>query len=86
MPASFMQSNFASKPILKEEVERSRPAYRPTLGVEGRADLVILESIAQGASLGEIADRLVREFPQRYKDTAQALRRATDISLKYAER
>jgi hypothetical protein len=36
--------------------------------------------------LGEIADRLVREFPQRYKNTAQALHHATDISLKYAER
>ena len=84
--ANFVQSTFASRPILKEDVERSRPDYRPALSEAGRADLVVLESIAKGASLAEIADRLTREFPKRFKEPAQALRRATDLSLKYADR
>ncbi len=84
--ANFVQSSFASRPILKEDLERSRPDYRPALGEAGRADLAVLESIAQGASLAEIAERLAREYPQRFKETAQALRHATDVSLKYADR
>jgi protein arginine N-methyltransferase 1 len=84
--ASFAQSTFASRPVLKEDLARSRPDYRPTLGEAGRADLIVLEAIANGASLTEIADRLAREFPQRFKDTSQALRHATELSLKYADR
>ena len=84
--ANFVQSTFASRPILKEDLERSRPDYRPTLGEAGHADLVVMESFAKGASLAEIADRLAREFPQRFKEPAQALRHATDLSLKYADR
>jgi protein arginine N-methyltransferase 1 len=84
--ANFAQSTFASRPVLKEDLARSKPDYRPSLGESGRADLVVLEAISKGASLAEIADTLASEFPQRFKDTAQALRHATDLSLKYADR
>jgi protein arginine N-methyltransferase 1 len=84
--ASFTQSSFASRPVLKEDLARSRPDYRPSLGEAGRADLAVLAAIANGASLAEIADRLAREFPGRYKDTAHALSHATHLSLKYADR
>jgi hypothetical protein len=72
--------------VLKEDLARSRPDYRPSLGEAGRADLAVLEAIAKGASLSEIADRLAREFPRRFKDAAHALRHATNLSLKYADR
>jgi protein arginine N-methyltransferase 1 len=84
--ASFVQSTFASRPVLKEDLARSKPDYRPSLGEAGRADLLVLEAISKGASLAEIAETLAREFPQRFKDPAQALRHATDLSLKYADR
>ncbi len=84
--ANFVQSNFASRPVLKEDLARSKPDHRPSLGATGRADLMVLEAIAGGASLAEIAGRLTREFPERFKDPAQALRHVTDVSLKYADR
>jgi len=84
--ASFAQSTFAGRPVVREDLARSKPDYRPALGEAGRADLAVLEAIARGDSLAEIADQLARGFPERFKDRSQALRHATDLSLKYAGR
>jgi protein arginine N-methyltransferase 1 len=84
--ANFVQSSFAGRPILNEDLVRSKPDYRPALGEAGLVDLAILNAISGGASLAEIAERLRQEFPKRFKDEAQALRHATNLSLKYAER
>lgn len=84
--ANFVQSNFASRPVIKEDLLRSRPDYRPELGESGRADLIVLEGMSQGASLADIAARLVSCLPERFKDPVRALRHATDVSLRYADR
>lgn len=44
-----------------------------------------LDAMAKGESLAEIAAGLAREFPRRFKDPAQALRHAADLSLKYSK-
>jgi protein arginine N-methyltransferase 1 len=83
--ATFAQSTFASRPVLKEDLDRARPDYRPSLGEAARVDLQALDAMAKGESLAEIAARLAQEFPQRFKDPAQALRHAADLSLKYSK-
>jgi protein arginine N-methyltransferase 1 len=82
--ATCTQSTFSSRPVLKEDLDRTRPDYRPSLGEAARVDLQVLEAMARGESLAEIAARLAREFPRRFKDPAQALRHAADLSLKYS--
>jgi protein arginine N-methyltransferase 1 len=82
--ASFAQSTFSGRPVLKEELERTRPDYRPSLGEAARVDLQALEAMARGESLAEIAAGLAREYPRRFKDPAHALRHAADLSLKYS--
>ena len=48
-------------------------------------DLQALDAMARGESSAEIADKLARECPRRYKDPAQALRHAAELSLKYSK-
>jgi type I protein arginine methyltransferase len=83
--ASFAQSTFSSRPVLKEDLDRTRPDYRPSLGEAARVDLQVLDAMTRGETLAEIAARLAREFPRRFKDPAQALRHAADLSLKYSK-
>ena len=83
--ATFAQSTFASRPVLKEDLDRTRPDYRPSLGEDARVDLQALDAMAKGASLAEIAAGLARDFPRRFVDPAQALRHAADLSLKYSK-
>jgi hypothetical protein len=83
--ATYAQSTFSSRPVLKEDLDRTRPDYRPSLGEAARVDLQVLDAMARGESLAEIAARLTREFPRRFKDPAQALRHAADLSLKYSK-
>jgi type I protein arginine methyltransferase len=83
--ATFAQSTFASRPVLKEDLDRARPDYRPSLGEAARVDLQVLDAMARGESLAEIAAGLTRQFPRRFKDPAQALRHAADLSLKYSK-
>jgi protein arginine N-methyltransferase 1 len=80
--AAFAQSTFASRPVLKEDLDRTRPDHRPSLGEAARVDLQALDAMAKGASLAEIAAALARDFPRRFEDPAQALRHAADLSLK----
>jgi len=83
--ASFAQSDFMSRPRLKEDLDRSRPDYRPTLAEAGSIELCVLKAMSDGETLARIADRLARDFPKRFPDISSALRRATDLSLKFGE-
>jgi len=42
--------------------------------------------MSDGETLAGIAERLARDFPKRFPDRGSALRRATDLSLKYGKR
>jgi type I protein arginine methyltransferase len=82
--ASFSQSTLLGFPLPANRVERSSATYVPELNELGRVARVVLELIASGHSLGEIAERMSRQFPEHFATVDDALRQATRLSLEYA--
>jgi protein arginine N-methyltransferase 1 len=82
--ASLSQSTVLGFPLSASRVERSSATYVPELNVRGRVAHVVLELIASGHSLGEIAEKVSRQFPEHFATGDDALRQATRLSREYA--
>jgi len=82
--ASFKQSSFFGVPLSPEGLRKRAANHRPDLNEEGEADRLVLDLMAQGVELGEIARSLVERFPSRFAGRSQALARVADLSQKYS--
>ena len=58
--------------------------YAPTLNDEGELVHFALGRMAQGVTLGEVAEELVAEFPMRFPSWDEGLRYAARLSAKYS--
>jgi protein arginine N-methyltransferase 1 len=85
-PAEVLdQSTLAGVPLTLESLHKSQASYVPSLGAEGEIDRLALEFMSKGLSLGEISSQLEAEFPARFPNSGDALRRVARLSQKYSQ-
>ena len=81
--ARFEQSTFKAQPINPAELRKASADYVPVLNQDGQITQAVLQAMAAGQRLQEIADALATRFPQRFKTPAQALDQVSRLSQKY---
>lgn len=81
--ARFEQSTFKSHPTSPTELRKASADYVPTLTEDGQVVRAVLEAMAGGQRVQDIADAMAARFPQRYKTAAKALDEVSRLSQKY---
>jgi protein arginine N-methyltransferase 1 len=82
---AFEQSEFHGDPLSAERLRRTGSRHVPGLGEAGRVDQLVLELMAAGHPVAEIAERVARRFPDRFASGADALSHVGELSLRYGE-
>lgn len=84
--AEYRQSSFAGMLFSPERLrKRAHTFVAPELNEDSRIDRRVLELMDEKRTLGEIADKILAEFPSRFKDIYAALTRAGDLSDRYSK-
>ena len=83
--ASFKQSSLRSTPLNLKDLQRTTPGHVAMLNVDGHIVQTVIAGMAQSLSLGQIADTLATQFPQRFKNVEDALGHAARLTLKYSD-
>ena len=81
--ARFEQTTFKAQVINPAELHKASADYVPVLGEDGQVAHTVLQAMAGGQRLQQIADTLAVQFPQRFKTPAQALDQVSRLSQKY---
>jgi len=81
---SFRQSTFQGAPVSLENLRKRAQTFVPTLNEDSRIDRVILQQMADGLPLDQIARNLVGQFSHRFPTWQNALDRVADLSTKYS--
>ena len=80
---SFDQSTFFGSSIPSERLARRAARHRPQLNDAGAVDLFVLQQLAEGIVLEEIADALAARWPARFPARADALAHVGSLSDRY---
>ena len=83
LKATFDQSTFRSRIADKTSMLRARPDYVPALSEDGKIAREVLETMGTGASLQDLANRLVVAYPKKFRAPQEALNLVTKLTLKY---
>jgi hypothetical protein len=81
--AQFSQSTFYGAPLSPERLSRQCAGFSPTLSEEGRIARLVLDGIADGRSLGEIAQLVSTSFNRRFARAQDALDHVVELSRRY---
>jgi len=84
LKADLKQSTFSSAPLSPKQFQKRSASFVPTLDADAAIDRFVLERMAGGRSLGQIADEVVKQFPNRFSSLHAALDRVGELSQKYA--
>ncbi len=82
--AQFQQSNFFARPRSPQQLAQQSEHYRPPWTARSQAARWVLEAIAAGQSLGEMATDLTSQFPQQFPSRQGALQYAATLAAHYA--
>jgi len=81
----FDQSDFRSCPLSPTSLRKGAETYVPRTNGDASIDSFILTSMDGTTSVGEIAARLAKSFPDRFKVRSEALDRVARVSRAYSE-
>lgn len=81
--ARFQQSTFLGTLLSPAELRKTSASYVPTLKEDGQIDMLILQLMNGGMSLGDIASQIMAKFPAIFPKWEDALTRVGVISKKY---
>ncbi|MGH7887006.1 MAG: hypothetical protein ACREPG_04005, partial [Candidatus Binatia bacterium] len=84
LKAEFKQSTFLSAPLSPRNFHKRSANFAPTLDADGEIDRFVLKRMTGSSSLTQIADEIVRQFPQHFTSWHAALDRVGELSQKYA--
>jgi len=82
--ASFSQSSFFGAPLSLARLRKRATGHMPVLNADGEVQQWLLSLFGGHRSLQQIADELVRRFPDRFKGRQEALAAAADVAVKYS--
>lgn len=80
----FRQSEFFGQPLSPGRLRRQSADHVPVLNKDGKIDSLILQMMQDGASLGDIANRLVSSYPMLFRRWQDALNRVAKLSSTYS--
>jgi len=81
--ASFTQSTLFGAPLSPAQLHKRAESYVPTPNEDGRIARLVLESMKDDVTLGEIARRVADQFPSRFRNWQDALNFVGDLSRTY---
>jgi protein arginine N-methyltransferase 1 len=81
--AEFKQSTFLAMPVAAAQLRTCAAGFLPVPGDDVPVDRFILGQLTGQLTLGEIADRLVAKFPERFPAWNAALTRVGEIAARY---
>ena len=81
--ADFTQSTFFGVPLSPAQVRKRGAGYVPSLNENGRIARTVLDAMAEGVPLGDIARRLSIEFAARFPRPQDTLSYVADLSEEY---
>ncbi len=81
--ASFTQSTLFGAPLSPAQLHKRAESYVPTPNEDGRIARLVLESMKDDVTLGEIARRVADQFPSRFRNWQDALNVVGDLSRTY---
>jgi protein arginine N-methyltransferase 1 len=81
--ANFVQSTFFGVPLSLATLHKSAGGHTPRLNDEGQIARFVLEAMNGSWSLGEIARRVSKQFPDRFDRPQDALKYVADLSRRY---
>lgn len=81
--ARFDQSTFKAQPTNLADIRKISADHVPVLGEQGQVTHAALQAMQAGKTLGDIADLLAMQFPQKFKTSVQALDEVSRISKAY---
>jgi len=79
----FKQSTFNSRPISQRKLAFSSPDFIPELNQSGAISLEVLLAVKQKMKTGDIAEKLLAMFPERFENARHALDTVLKIMQKY---
>jgi type I protein arginine methyltransferase len=82
--AQLKQSTFYGAPLSLERLRRQEASYIPTLSDDGRVDYFILSLIDGQTPLMDIAQQIVKQYPDRFPRWQDALSRAAELAQRYS--
>jgi hypothetical protein len=77
-------STFLASPLKTEDLRRAKPAFVPKLGGPGQRLRRLFELCDGVRSIGQIADQLWSEYPDRFQSQADALATVQRVMARYA--
>lgn len=83
--ANFKQSTFWGAPLTLDHLRKQRADYVPTLSINAKIDHFILTQMTYQHTVGEIAQAVVKAFPQQFHNWQAALTRVGELSQKYSD-
>src|SRR4030095_13642280 len=83
--ASFSQSTFFSLPVSTNRLSRISTSFVPRLNAEGRIDQMILNLMENTCTHAEIAERVLKQFPENFSKISEALTHIARLSSKYSQ-
>jgi protein arginine N-methyltransferase 1 len=81
---SFRQSTFQGAALSPEHLRKGAHTFVPALNQDGCIDRLILQQMADGLPLDEIARNVSRQFSRRFPTWQNAFDRIANLSVKYS--
>jgi protein arginine N-methyltransferase 1 len=85
LKAEFRQSDFYGTSLSPAGLRQRAAGHVPNLGAEGQVARFILELMDGQHSLGEIAQRLMAQFPGQFIRESEAFNMVAEISISYGQ-
>jgi protein arginine N-methyltransferase 1 len=83
--ANFRQSTFFSTPVSLTQLRKRATDHRPKLSGDGELLAAVLAWMKDDLTVGEIADRLLARYPDRFPSYQEALGLAGNLSAQYSD-
>ena len=81
--ANFTQSTFFGTPLSPATLRKRAASYRPALSEDGRIARLVMSSMNDGVSVGDIAKLVEEQFAARFPRPEDALSHVADLSRQY---
>lgn len=82
--ANFKQSSFFAQPLSINQLQKKSANYQPSLNWSGKVTKLVLELMDEEQKLGDIANILIKEFPEHFATPEKALAYIGNISQIYS--
>jgi len=82
---SFKQSTFYATSLTPEYFLKRAKEYKTSLNDKGILDLEVLKMFSINKNISEIADRIFKKYPKRFKNLNEAIAFTGELSYKYSK-